>query len=92
MNRVAVEEALKELEHLSQDSKARALYESRLKGVTDYITDVTAARAEGREEGWAAGRNQIILTLLAHGMSPRHVAELLDLPEAEVDRIRSMPG
>lgn len=84
VDNVAVEKALKELEHLSQDPEARALYESRLKGITDYITDVTAARTEER--------TRIIRALLAHGMDPRHVAELLDLQEDEVDRIRNNPN
>ena len=54
--------------------------------------ELAAKEAKGRDEGWTAGREEgradIISRMLAGGMTPEQIADLISLPLAEVLALR----
>ena len=88
----AIHKALTTLEFLSQDKRARQLYEERQKGLMTYKANMEGAREEGREQGREVGKHQHALEtaqkMLGAGLEVPQVAEFVGLSVDEVEAIR----
>ncbi|MDD2958701.1 MAG: Rpn family recombination-promoting nuclease/putative transposase [Lachnospiraceae bacterium] len=62
-----LEEACKELFHLSEDEKMRLKYQAREKAIMDYNTQMESAKEDGIEEGLRKGIEALILDNLEDG-------------------------
>jgi predicted transposase/invertase (TIGR01784 family) len=84
------------LKELSSDAEQRSLALAREIGMLDYLTDLNAARREGKAEGEAKGEAEgkaegkaeatqmFVLTLLQKGFDPTVISELSGLPIDQV--------
>ena len=88
MQEPAMKKAVTTLEFLSQDERARQLYEERQKALMTYTADVEGAREEGREEGEHHRAVSTARKLMAAGMDVKQIAEFVDLSVDEVEAIR----
>ena len=88
MQEPAMKKAITTLEFLSQDERARQLYEERQKAWMTYTVDVEGAREEGREEGEHRRAVATARKLVAIGMDVKQSAEVVELPLDEVQAMR----
>ena len=92
MQEPAMKKAITTLEFLSQDERARQLYEERQKAWMTYTADVEGAREDGREEGREEGEHRRAVAtarkLVAIGMDVKQIAEVVELPLDEVQAMR----
>lgn len=90
-----IDEAYSELLKLSADDRKRLEYEAREKAVRDYNTLMGSTLREGLEQGIRQGVQQGVelkikehtLKMLAHGMSPAEIADLLGENPETIDAI-----
>ena len=59
--------------------------EKRLKGIEDANRRI--GREEGRAEGLAVGRAEIVRKMHSNGMSIEQICAILEMPEQDVERI-----
>ena len=88
MEEPAMQKALTTLEFLSQDERARQLYEDRQKALMTYTADIDGAREEGREEGEQIGIKKVALALLDAGDSVEKVMQMTGLSRAAVEALK----
>lgn len=75
-----IDEAMKELQFVSQDKKMRAEYEARLKEINDFNAGVTNARLEKAAE--------IAKKMLAKGMDINDISELSGLSVDDIEKLK----
>ena len=83
MQEPAMKKAITTLEFLSQDERARQLYEERQKAWMTYTADVEGAREEGEHRRAVATARKLV----AMGMDVKQIAEVVELPLDEVQAI-----
>lgn len=88
MEEPAIKKALTTLEFLSQDERARQLYEDRQKALMTYTADIDGAREEGREEGEQIGIEKVARALLRAGDSVDKVMTITGLSREAVDALK----
>ena len=88
MEEPAIKKALTTLEFLSQDERARQLYEDRQKALMTYTADVDGAREEGEQIGRLAERRLVAQALLQAGDSIEKVMTITGLSRAAVDALK----
>lgn len=84
MQEPAIQKALTTLEFLSQDERARQLYEERQKALMTYLADVEGAREEGEHQRAVSAARKMLLA----EMDVKQIAEFVDLSVDEVEAIR----
>ena len=84
MTNPVINKAFNKLDVLSNDKKARAEYEQRLKSLRDRNSILYSAREEGklegRLEGKLEGRLEVARNAIKEGLSPETVAKIAGLP------------
>ena len=101
----AIDKARKALEEISTDPEAREIARMREKAHLDYISDLSAAKEEGleqgREEGLEQGRevgrkeerllflNQLLSDAATKDWSVEKLAQMTGLTPEEVEALRS---
>jgi len=83
-----IEEAYKRLDYISQDEVLRAAAVAREKFLWDFEVAKQAEREEGREEGRKEGREEGRIEsakkLIANGMDPKAICEMLGISESDL--------
>jgi predicted transposase/invertase (TIGR01784 family) len=82
-----INEAYCKLQVMSEDEASRMIYEARLKAQRDEYSRMQGARQEGREEGEAKAKRNIILEMGKNEMSIKAIAAITHLSEQEVNGI-----
>lgn len=80
-----LQHAAQELSMLTQDDIQRERYESRMKGLMDYRSEIKAERQEGRQEGWLIGQIQLLQAFLHKEQTPAD-----DLNQLSEDSLRQI--
>ena len=87
-----IKEAIEQLEEMSADENERYLYELRERGRLMYNTEIAEAKSTGREEGIQVGKTEekieIAKKLLNKGVSIKDIAEITDLTEEEIEKLK----
>ncbi len=84
MEEPAIKKALTTLEFLSQDERARQLYEDRQRALMTYTADVDGAREEGEQ----IGIEKVARAMLRAGDSVEKVVTLTGLSREAVDALK----
>ena len=97
MTDMTINQAYSEIDRFFADKKQRDAYEARERQYRDYISDMTAAKAEGIAEGKAKGiaegkaeRNiEVARVCLKKGFDTATICELTQLSPEVVEALRS---
>ncbi len=80
------------LQIISQDEKARMIYEARQKEIHDQLTRIKSAkkegRIEGRKEGRVEGMAEVAQKLLKMNMSIEKIVEITGLTPSEIVKMK----
>ena len=91
--------AVKTLKDLSQDEQARYAMEQRLKGLSDYRSDISYAKKEGLEKGMKKGRSEgmekgiekgmetVALNMLKANLDTDLISEVTGLSKKEIQKL-----
>ncbi len=85
----AMAEAFATLKRLSMDPEISGAAAMREKAIKDYNTNMRASYREGRVEGEAKGRVEIIKNMFCAGASISDIARFTGLSIAEIEKIKS---
>jgi predicted transposase/invertase (TIGR01784 family) len=86
MSSEVMKKAVEALQELSEDKEARELALMREQVILNREIFFHGAFAEGKTEGKAQEKKAIIAKMLAKGMTPQEIADLLDIPIADITR------
>ena len=97
MTDMTINQAYSEIDRFFADKKQRDAYEARERQYRDYISDMTAAKAEGIAEGRAEGRAEgkaernieVARVCLKKGFDTATICELTQLSPEVVEALRS---
>ena len=79
--------AVKTLKDLSQDEQARYAMEQRLKGLSDYRSDISYAKKEGIEKGMEKGMETVALNMLKANLDADLISEVTGLSKADIQKL-----
>ena len=85
MTDMTINQAYSEIDRFFADKKQRDAYEARERQYRDYISDMTAAKAEGRAESTI----EVARVCLKKGFDTATICELTQLSPEVVDALRS---
>ncbi|MCF8567046.1 Rpn family recombination-promoting nuclease/putative transposase [Alicyclobacillus tolerans] len=88
MKKLPIRKAFTTREFLLLDEETQRLHEERQRALHDYVSDIEGAREEGREKGREEGTRAAAYKMLSAGMDVKQIAEFVDLPVEEVEKIR----
>ena len=93
MTDMTINQAYSEIDRFFADKKQRDAYEARERQYRDYISDMTAAKAEGIAEGKAEGKAErnieVARVCLKKGFDTATICELTQLSPEVVEALRS---
>ena len=72
---------------ISQDERERAIFRSRRMYQSDLESNMYTARREGKAEGLAEGREQVVRNLLAEGLPIETIARAAELSAEQIRAI-----
>ena len=88
-----LEQAKKELEHLSCDPNFKRLLESRAGFLRDVDTKMYVSKEEGKKEGKKEGKQEekekIAKKLIKKGMSVEEIADITELTKEEIEELKN---
>ena len=88
-----LEQAKKELEHLSGDPNFKRLLESRAGFLRDVDTKMYVSKEEGKKEGKKEGKQEekekIAKKLIKKGMSVEEIADITELTKEEIEELKN---
>jgi predicted transposase/invertase (TIGR01784 family) len=84
-----IKKAFNLLEIISQDEKARMIYEARQAEIHDQVTRLESAREEGKEEGKKEGIKELAIKLLNRGIDINVIIETSGLSRQEIEVLKA---
>ena len=89
---MTINQAYSEIDRFFADKKQRDAYEARERQYRDYISDMTAAKAEGKAEGIIEGRQEANISnareCIAMGFDTATICRITKLSPETVDALR----